>query len=341
MAHRLRFLLVLLAALAAVLALWYWWQRPLSVETATVTRGTAVEAVYATGVVEPVRWASVAAALKGRLVELDAKEGQQVQKGQLIARLDSTVIAAQVAEAEARARFAEADWERLRRLAGRGAASLSDLDAAESEAHATAAVAEAARRRLDDYVIRAPMDGVVLRRDGEPGEVVDTTQTVYWIGDLHPLRATTEVDEEDIPKVRVSQRALLKADAFPGRPLAGTVDAITPKGDPVMKTFRVRIGLPDDTPLMIGMTVEANIIVEERPDALLVPARAVEDGVVFTVRDGTASRHAVTTGIVGPRFVEIRKGLEEGQTVILEPPAGLTNGRAVRPRPAAPADQAS
>ena len=162
-------------------------------------------------------------------------------------------------------------------LLRRGVAAQSELDRAESEERATAALVEVAQRRLEDYLIRSPIDGKVLRRDGEPGEVRDTADAVFWIGEPLPLRVTAEVDEEDIPRVQPGQRALLKADAFPDRALEGKVGQITPKGDPVQKTYRVRIALPDDTPLMIGMTIEANIIIAERP-AVLVPARALRGG---------------------------------------------------------------
>ena len=93
--------------------------------------------------------------------------------------------------------------------------------------------------------------------------MVDTTDTVFWIGDPKPLRITADVDEEDVPRVEPGQKVLLRADAFPDRVLEGGLTSITPKGDPVQKTYRVRIELPDDAPLLIGMTVEANVVVRE------------------------------------------------------------------------------
>ena len=100
------------------------------------------------------------------------------------------------------------------------------------------------------------------------------------------------MDEEDIPLVTVGQPVLIKADAFPGRILDGTVAEITPKGDPVNKSYRVRIGLPPDTPLMIGMTVESNIVVRREDAALLVPQAASRDGRLRRGRGpcGTAGR---------------------------------------------------
>jgi RND family efflux transporter MFP subunit len=150
------------------------------------------------------------------------------------------------------------------------------------------------------------------------------------------LRVTADVDEEDIPKVRVGQRALLKADAFPGRVLEGKVAQITPKGDPVQKTYRVRVGLPDDTPLMIGMTVEANIVVAERQDAVLVPARALREGTAFVLAGGRVEVRRVEAGAAGPTMVEARAGLEPGNAVVLDPPPGLGDGQAVRRKGEAP-----
>jgi RND family efflux transporter MFP subunit len=327
-------ILLLLAAAAMAAGGWHAWRlRPPLVEVAAAVRGPAVEAVYATGTVEPVRWAAVAPAVKARLREVLVDDGDRVRAGQILAHLDDTVAAAQVAEVEARARFAAEEAQRLTRLIERGVTPKSDVDRAQSEARALAAAAEVARRRLDDYDIKAPIDGVVLRRDGEPGEMVDTTETVFWIGEPSPLRVTADVDEEDVPRVRPGMKALLKADAFPGQVFEGRLAAITPKGDPVQKTYRVRIELPLDTPLLIGMTIEANIVVRETADAVLVPTGALRDGAVWVVAGERASKRSVEVGVAGPHLAEIRAELAPGETVIVDPPPGLEDGRRVRVKP--------
>ena len=326
----LRGLLVLAAAGGLGLG-WYAWQaRPVAVQVATAVRGPAVEAVYATGTVEPVRWAAVGPAVKARLREVLVDDGDRVAAGQVLAHLDDTVAAVLVAEAEARARYAQTEATRLEQLAARSNASRSEVERTGAEARALEAVAEATRRKLDDYELRAPIEGVVLRRDGEPGEMVDTSDTVFWIGDPKPLRITAEVDEEDVPRIAPGQKALLRADAFPDRVLAGELVSITPMGDPVQKTYRVRIALPDDAPLLIGMTVEANIVVRETEDALLVPTTALRDGHLFVMAGDRALRRPVELGVQGPRLSEVRAKLGEGEMVIVDPPAGLEDGRRVR-----------
>ena len=101
---------------------------------------------------------------------------------------------------------------------------------------------------------------------------------------------------------------LLRADAFPDRVLEGGLTSITPKGDPVQKTYRVRIELPDDAPLLIGMTVEANIVVREVADAVLVPTGACGAGACSCVGT-TGPSDARSSSVQGPQLAEVRAGL--------------------------------
>lgn len=324
-------LLPLLALLAA--GAWIWWTLPPAVAIAMATTGPAMRAVYATGSVEPLNWAKVGPAIRARLTEVLVEEGQRLTEGQPMARLDNREAAHRAEEARARATFAEEELARIRTLVTRDVASRAALDRAEAEARAVRAVADAAMRRLDDYVVRAPADGVVLRRDAEVGEVVDTPAALFWVGEPSPLRITAEVDEEDIAQVREGQDVLLRADAFSGQILTATVAQITPKGDATRKAYRVRLALPDDTPLMIGMTVEANIVLRRTDSAILIPPAALRDNRVFVVRAETVEARSVAPGIQGARAVEILHGLAAGEAVVLDPPAGLVSGQAVRLRP--------
>lgn len=316
-----------------------WWRWPVglppAVSVAGVTRGPAVEAVYATGNVEPVHWARVESLVSARILEVLVEDGETVREGQPLARLDDEEQRFRLAELEARARFLRGDLARQEELARRGVSSPAARERAESELAQVIALIAGAKDRLALYVLKAPMDGIVLRRDAEVGDAARTTtkQVLFTIGRTAPLRAVLEVDEEDMPRVRLGQPVLLTADAFPGRALEGTVAQITPLGDPVDKSYRVRVALPDDTPLLIGMTVEANIVVRRDDDALLVPDTAVVDGRVLVLTDeGTVQARKVEAGVRGNGRVQIRDGLTPGTRVVTDPPAGLTDGAAVRVR---------
>jgi multidrug efflux pump subunit AcrA (membrane-fusion protein) len=108
------------------------------------------------------------------------------------------------------------------------------------------------------------------------------------------MQVVAEVNEEEINRIVSGQKAFLRSEAFPGRALRATVSQITPKGDPTRKTFRVYLRLPQDTPLRIGMSVEANIIFREKPSAIVVPAEAIAGDWVQVIDDGQARRVPIT-----------------------------------------------
>ena len=324
-------LMALVAVVGAAVAVWYFVTKPVLV-AAPARNGRAVEAVYATAVVEPVHWGRVGPIAVGRIAEIRVREGDKVTRGQELARLDDDAARARLREVEARLSMLRADVRRLQPLAKQGFSSQQSLERSESEMKQAQAALAAARHGIDDLVLRAPVEGVVLRRDGEIGETVGSDRTLFWIGTPRPIRAEAEVDEEDIPRVRIGQNVLIKADAFPDRVLDGTVAEITPKGDPLTKSYRVRVALPDDSPLMIGMTVETNIVVRVAEGAVLVPAAALTgngDG-LWVVDNGHAKHVKVTFGVKNLDSVEVRTGLAAGVPVILSPPATLREGARVR-----------
>lgn len=326
-----------LVALAGAVGLGAWWTlRPVEVEVVRPERGTAAEIVYGTGAVEPLRWAKVTSLIRERIVELCDCEGRVVAKGDVLARLDDREQQAQLRDLKAREEFARREFARQTDLIGREVTTRQALERATSELRQVQAQIAVQQEKLADYVILSPMDGVVLRRDGELGESAEAGQILFRIGVPKPLQVVAEVNEEDIPKVAVGQPVLLRTDAFPDRRIDGRLREITPMGDAVAKTYRVRIDLPHDTPLMVGMSVEANIVTREKPGALLVPIAAVRDGTVFVVDGDRLKRREVTLGIRGTRMTEVVSGLAESDRVAVIGAGKPTDGERVRIRSRGP-----
>lgn len=325
---------VIVAVIALVGAGWWWFGRAIEIGAASPYRGTAVEIVYATGAVEPVRWAKVASIIRDRIVELCYCEGREVKKGDVLARIDDREAQAQLKELKAREDFLQREMSRVNELVARGAATTQSYERAARDLQQIQALISVQSEKINDYTIEAPMDGVVLRRDGEVGEIVEAGQVLFRVGVLKPLQVVAEVNEEDIPRVAVGQKVLFRTDAFPDRKLEGTVREMTPMGDAVAKTYRIRIALPDDTPLKPGMSVEANIVTREKPNALLLPADAVQGSSVFVVEGRRVRRRNVIVGIRGTRAVEIMSGLTEKERVASPAPVGLADGTRVRVREA-------
>lgn len=333
--RRVPLIILTLIVLAAGAAGYWWWAGPLSVTIIAPTRGPAVDAIYATGNVEPTVMLPVAPRVAGRIVALATDEGHTVRKGQTLARLDTSDLDSTVEELAARARFARAEFTRYEALVKRGVAAATDLDRTRADLEAAEAVLKRARAQRDFMVLTAPTDGLVIRRDGEVGQFIPVGQPVFDLSCCAPLRVTADVDEEDIPRVHVGQRVVLHADALPGRTFDGEVSEITPKGDPVARSYRVRIRLAQPESFSVGMTVDANLIVEIREHALLVPTTAVQNGALWLVRDGRLVRQAVKLGVSGAGQSEIRAGLNEAAQVVNSPADDLREGRAARVRRAA------
>jgi RND family efflux transporter MFP subunit len=319
-------------AVALLIALWWSLEGPVTVTLLTPTRGPAVEAIYATGSVEPTISMPIAPRVAGRLAALHADEGNSVRKGQVLAKLDDADLASTVDELAARATFARAQYERTRSLVDRGFVSKVELDRSRADLDAADASLKRAQTQRDFMALTAPADGTIIRRDGEIGQYIPAGQAVFHLSCCAPLRVTAEVDEEDIPRVHIGQRVVLRADAVPGRVFDGEVSEITPKGDPVARSYRVRIKLADPGPFRVGMTVDANLIVAERQNALLLPSSAIKDGAVWIVANGGLHRQPVTTGVTGSRRTEILSGLTSESQVVEAPTDDLREGRSFRIR---------
>jgi membrane fusion protein, multidrug efflux system len=332
--YSLRRLMIAGVAAAAVVAGIAWWLVALRPQVIAVkpTRGDAAEVVYATGVVEPQQWAKVSSLQRKRILEHCDCEGKPVKRGDVLVRLEDGAERALLRELEARRERIQEEANRLEGLVERNVTTRVTYDEKLTQLREQDARIAAQKDRIGDLVLRAPMDGVVLRRDGEVGEIagINATDILFWIGQPKPLRVVAEVNEEDIIKTRLGMNVLLRHDGHAGAPLPATLAEITPKGDPATKTFRVYFSLPDDTPLRIGMSVEANIIVREVKGALLVPIAAVADGHVHEIRDGRVHRIAVKTGIRGARMVEILAGLGTDQVIVSPANPALRDGARVR-----------
>lgn len=312
-----------------------WWRfgRGTQVASVAAARGTAVEIVYATGGVEPVRWAKVASVIRDRIVEICDCEGKPVTKGDVLVRLDDREVQAQMKELRAREEFSKREMSRVSDLVTRGSATTQAYERASMDLQQVQGLISVQIEKINDYTIIAPMDGVVLRRDGEIGEITESGQILFRVGVPKPLQVVAEVNEEDIPRVALGQTVLFRTDAFPQGRLEGKVREITPMGDVAAKTYRIKVALPDDTPLKPGMSVEANIVTREKPNALLVPADALQGNAVFVLDGGRARKREVTIGIRGTRSVEVLTGLADGERVASPAATELKDGARVRVAP--------
>jgi RND family efflux transporter MFP subunit len=253
-----------------------------------------------------------------------------VKAGQVLGRQDDAEERSQLQELEVNSEQLQRDLNRAEQDRGKSDAAQREYEQRWTQFQESKSKIAAQKVRLDGLVLRAPLDGMVLRRDGEVGEIAGPTDVLFWVGPPTPMQVVAEVNEEEINRIAVGQKAYLRSEAFPGQPLRAGVAQITPKGDPTRKTFRVYLLLPQDTPLKIGMSVEANIIFREKSSAIVVPAEAVASDAVQTINNGKLERLPVRVGVRGSRNVEIIGEVSRGMAVLSPARPDLAEGTPVR-----------
>lgn len=317
-------------ALLAAAVYWLLAGRTREVTVVPARVGEAVELVYATGFVEAEHPVTVSARFTAPVRKVLVEEAQRVARGQPLVLLDDEEQRHALQQVTAQRRVALQDEQRILALFARGWVTRAARDAAVAAADSAKAAEESARARLDQMVVRSGMNGIVLRRDVEPGDLAVPGRTLMTLGDPARIRITATVDERDVPRIHVGQTALMSSDAWPGRVLSGHIREVTPGGDPEQRAFRARIVTDKPMVLPLGLTLEVNIVTRRADRALLVSTSAIEDGKVWVVRDGRARARAVRTGITGSSDSQILSGLSRGEIVVRTPEGKISDNMRVR-----------
>ena len=357
-----------LLALAALAGWWFLLPRAPQVQVALAgaTGGGTLssDGISANGYVVARTKASVSARIQGRLEYLGVSEGVRVKAGDVIARIESGDFEAQLASvrataAEIDAQLAQArrDLERARTLRRQGLNSDAELENAETrvtvlvaQLNAANAQVELARVNLENTRVRAPFDGTVLRKDAEVGEIVApssaggglTRTAIVTMADLGTLEVEVDVNEAYIAQIRNEQAARITLDAYPDTSFAGRVRQVVPTADRQKATVQVKVSILDrDRRILPEMGAKVVFLrdgdagpLAVAPRRVTVPAAAVvsaADGAkVWVFENGRVAARAVEVGPASGERVEIRKGLSGGESVVVNPPAGLADGARVR-----------
>ncbi len=316
-----------------------------NVDASRVAKAELVEAVYATGYVEAERAASLSAEISGKVRAIGALEGQQVRAGQMIIEFDAQQpgIAVQearaaVAEQQAAARDSRLKLERSRRLFGEGAVARQQLDEAERNSIQSAEVLSQRtlqlKSREDDLkklAVRAPFDGTLTLQSVKAGDYVNVNTQVASVTDRSGYLVTVEVDELDVPKLRVGLSAVIALDSMPDRRINARVMRIVPQTDRVTKTSKVYLRFDQPVPsVQAGMTATANIVYNTRKGALLVRKSSVfqeeRKEYVWMVQGGKLRKQPIRTGDSDLTFIEVVGGLKPGDLVVDSPAEKFREG---------------
>ncbi len=214
-----------------------------SVEVRELVPQSLVERVELSGDLEPWVHVSVSAELGGTVELVGFREGEHVRKGQVLARVGTDMMEAALAEAQARLEGAQAIHEKTAELFKREHVPRQELIAATSALRAAEAQMRQAELRRERSVIEAPISGVALSREVEPGEVVSPGAPITEIYRVDRLKAVAGVPENDIAAFRVGGEATIEVDAFPGRTFEGRIHLVGPAARGPSRTFPTEIAI--------------------------------------------------------------------------------------------------
>ena len=310
---------------------------PMPVDVALAVRDTVLEEIRATGQIEAVQSILLQPEVSGRLASISASEGREVGAGARLFKVDDAEIRAQVARLEAQVDLAEQALRRTQDLLARNASSQADLEQAEATARSARADLQLQQTRLDRTVVRAPFSGVVGERLVSVGDYVTPQTELTTLQTVDPQRAAFQVPERYAGLLEVGQEVSFEVAAMSGREFSGIVDFVDPRVRLPGRTITVKARVPnEDRSLKPGMFIEARLVVDVRPEAIVVPEDAIlplagQDYIWVATPEGTATRKPVRIGVRTPGFVEIRDGIAEGEQVVVGGVERLGEGAPVAP----------
>lgn len=347
-----------LAALLALLTALGLWKRQTTIAgqsiapyTVVARSGSLPGVVTASGELDAVERVNVSPKRQGQLLELLVREGDQVEKGQPLARMDAGDLRDRQEELQANLLSAQAELARSRSELARniplyrqGAISLNDLQRFQADYEVKRMAVAAAQQRIqqrqverDELIVRAPFAGVISQRFAEPGAFVTPTTaasatagaTSSSIVELSQgLEVIAKVPESDLGRLRIGLPADVRVDAFPDRRFPARIRQIAPRAvkQNNVTSFEVKLALINPPPeLRIGMTADIDFQTGALPARTLVPTVAVvtergKPGVLLVGKDRQPTFQPVELGVSSGKETQILAGLNSGTRVFIDLP---------------------
>lgn len=313
----------------------------LPVETAQAVVVPLRNELSATGTLISNESVVIAAEIAGKVTQTSFHDGQKVVEGQILLQLDQAILLAERDRAQASFNLSETNIKRAESLLQEQAISQRERDEAHAQWRLNEASLRLAEAQLEKTVIRAPFSGLLGLRRVSVGEYLQPGKTIVNLDDIDPIKVDFRVPEVFAHQLKIGQKIQMSVDAVPGKLFSGQIVAIDPQVDVNGRSVLLRAKVEQqDGPLRPGMFARVNLILEERPNALVIPEQALipkgDQQTVFKVVDGKVVAANVTTGLRTRGQVEIIQGLDAGETVITAGHIKVRPGMPVTALPAAP-----
>ena len=310
---------------------------PMPVEVAPVTVQKVEDKFEAVGTIEAIDAITVVSEIDGAVISLPFREGEAIERGGLIAKLDDSQLAAELSRAEALRSQSQSSYERVKAVVEAKAGAPQDLD----DAAAALKVAEAnlalAKARFAKTRIVAPFDGIIGSRRVSIGTFLRAGQAITDLANIDKIRVNFSAPERFVSVLKSGAEVQVSTTAFPGYELKGEIVVVEPVLEAGTRSARVvaQVANPGRK-FRPGMSANASAVLSERPKAMTIPNEAIfgsgDQSFVFVVKsDSTVSRVPLKLGTRQASVVEVLEGLQPGMTVVCAGHQKLFEGARVMP----------
>lgn len=303
------------------------------------------------GSLMPLNQATVRAKVAAEVQEVLIQEGMPVKKGQVIARFDGADLRARLTAQEATLDEARAKLDLAQKNRHSNEALLkqnyisqtafdnvnNSVDLAKASLKSALAQREIAQLALADTVVRAPVDGIISKRNVQPGEKVSPDSPLVTIVDLNQLTLEAAVPASEIPRVKIGQEVRFHVDGFGERIFTGNVARINPAAEPGSRSMTVYVAVNNrDLALKGGMFAKGQLTLEKHPEMPTIPVTALRKhegrDVVYRIVDNQIQIQPVKLGLRNEEegLVQVLEGLEVGSTVVNSKLEGVKAGSKVK-----------
>lgn len=312
---------------------------PMPVEVSPVMVQKVTDRFEGVGTIEALEAITVVAEIDAAVKALPFGEGSFMRRGEMIAQLDDSQLAAELARAEALRAQSKSTYDRVKSIVEQGAGAPQDLDDAAAALQVANANLDLGKARFEKTRIVAPFNGIIGARRVSVGTFLRGGQAIAELANIDEIRVIFFAPERFLSRLTQSAMVAISAPAFPGYELKGKIIVIEPIIDPTTRSARVVARVQNvGRKFRPGMSANVSAVLSERPNALTIPNEAVfgsgNQSFVFVVKpDSTVARVALTLGTRLSDVVEVLDGLQQGMTVVRAGHQKLFDGGKVIPTP--------
>lgn len=309
---------------------------PATVEISKPTIKDITDSLSSVGTLLSNESVTISSEIAGKVTGIYFNEGQSVKSGQTLIRLDDSILRATLDSAQVDRALTESKYKRAIELSKAEAMSQQDRDSAYADWQRDEAAVRLAKAQLAKTEIKAPFSGTIGLRQVSLGNYLQAGATIVNLEDISRLKIQFNIPQTNVSKIKVSQKFSITTDAYPDKIFYGKIYAVNPKIDEASRSLVVR-GIIDNSKRMLrpGLFAQIKLDTGKPEKALFIPESAVSltanSKTVFLYKKGAAIQTKITTGRRIPGWVEVTKGLNQSDTILVKGQDKIKDGDQVSP----------